>query len=65
MQDDKQEFVWVLISKKDDAYLYDIEGNILIFDNPEQVKEYVTTNNLDQDDLAVMQVPVLQEDENV
>lgn len=65
MQDDKQEFVWVLISKKDDDYLYDIEGNILIFDNPEQVKEYVTTNNLDQDDLAVMQVPVLQEDKNV
>lgn len=65
MQDDKQEFVWVLISKKDDDYLYDIEGNILIFDNPEQVKEYVTTNNLDQDDLAVMQAPVLREDEDV
>lgn len=65
MQDDKQEFVWVLISKKDDDYLYDIEGNILIFDNPEQVKEYVTINNLDQDDLAVMQVPVLREDEDV
>lgn len=65
MQDDKQEFVWVLISKKDDDYLYDIEGNILIFDNPEQVKEYVTTNNLDQDDLAVMQVPVLREDKDV
>lgn len=65
MQDDKQEFVWVLISKKDDDYLYDIEGNILIFDNPEQVEEYVTTNNLDQDDLAVMQVPVLQEGEDV
>lgn len=65
MQDDKREFVWVLISKKDDDYLYDIEGNILIFDNPAQVKEYVTTNNLDQDDLAVMQVPVLREDEDV
>lgn len=65
MQDDKQEFVWVLISKKDDDYLYDVEGNILIFDNPEQVKEYVITNNLDQDDLFVMQVPVLQEDEDV
>lgn len=65
MQDDKQEFVWVLLSKKDDDYLYDIEGNILIFDNPEQVKEYVVTNNLDQDDLFVMQVPVLQEDEDV
>lgn len=65
MQDDKQEFVWVLTSKKDDDYLYDIEGNILIFDNPEQVKEYVITNNLDQEDLAVMQVPVLQENEDV
>lgn len=65
MQYDRQEFVWVLISKKDDDYLYDIEGNILIFDNPEQVKEYVTTNNLDQDNLAVMQVPVLREDEDV
>lgn len=65
MQDDKQEFVWVLLSKKDDDYLCDIEGNILIFDNPEQVKEYVVTNNLDQDDLFVMQVPVLQEDEDV
>lgn len=65
MQDNRQEFVWVLLSKKDDDYLYDIEGNILIFDNPEQVKEYVITNNLDQDDLFVMQVPVLQEGEDV
>lgn len=65
MQNNKQEFVWVLLSKKDDDYLCDIEGNILIFDNPEQVKGYVITNNLDQDDLFVMQVPVLQESEDV
>lgn len=65
MQNNKQEFVWVLLSKKDDDYLYDVEGNILIFDNPEQVKEYVITNNLDQDDLFVMQVSVLQEGEDV
>lgn len=54
-----------IATSEDDDFLYDVEGNILIFDNPEQVKEYVSTNNLDQDDLFVMQVPVLQEGEDV